>query len=491
MSAFSSKWGFPVACQLSGDMELRVKLACRRVHDSELYSPDKIYLRNNDAWPGDFAGRTLLAWHKYSSILQKNDPELEKALSLYNDFCNRRGFLGAIHPEDMFDEQQLSGHGWLLRAMAEIYTKTACGICRTVAVNVFENLALPLAKHLATYPLSDSVRNASGAVDGTADRRIGVWRVSTDVGAIFIFFAGLVHAAEVFELPAEKLLEQFVSLAGKVDFVQNKYQTHASLTLCRALLRYSRVFNRPEAGKLAEKIFGLYCDNGMTLNGANYNWFCRPEWTEPCAVVDGFMVAMELFRRSGKSDYLALAHKIWFSAIERAQRPNGGFGGDNCLRPEEPELYMKFYEAVNCCNMRAAEGFYTAVMQGIYWQDNVLHIALPIPGTFEFADGLVVKVETTYPYGDIWNAEIIAHGSKIPEKICCFMSGCSWMEKSGERAEFELEKHFLSDQKSFIYQRGPLMYGQDASGAMQPVNNLCYMTDEEVGNYKLQMIFEK
>ncbi len=479
---------FPVSAQPSGECAKRLQLASGRLHKSDFYSLDDLYKRNVNVWPGDFPGRVMLAWHQYSQIFQQQDADLIRALELYQQNCNSLGYLGTVH-ENMLDEQQLSGHGWLLRAMAELYTTDPQERYRQIAQDVFEHLALPLTEHLADYPLNDGHRNASGAVDGSTDRRVGVWQLSTDVGAVFIFFAGLVHAAEVFALPAEKILKKFVELAGRVEFLKTRYQTHASLTLARALLRYSRVFKDKAEEDLAVKIYDIYRSNAMTANGANYNWFCRPEWTEPCAVVDSFMVAMELFRRSGKSDYLEDAHKIWFSAFFR-QRPGGGFGTDSCACDNEDTLYVKLYEAVHCCNMRAAEGFYEALLRGMYCCGDTLFIALPIPGVFEFADGLTVELATVYPIGDVWTAKILAQGSSKVKNIRCYISGKGWMDCSGSCQTFELAKRFADDGKSFSLYRGPLMYGSNVAGEQQPVSSLYLLTEAQAREEKLKVIFK-
>lgn len=481
---------FPVSCKLVGGCAGRVKLTVGRLHDPELYAPDTMFRRNADAWPGDFPGRLMLAWHKYSLITQQIDADLVKASAIYDAECNESGFFGQIYPADLIDEQQLAGHGWMLRALAEMYTASPQEIYRRRAWKIFENLALPLEKHLSTYPLNDGLRNANGAVDGSADRRVGVWQLSTDVGAVFIFFAGLVHATEVFQLPAADLLAEFTALAHKVEFLKSKYQTHASLTLARALLRYSTLYNDESAAMQAQNIYTLYRNHAMSANGANYNWFCRPEWTEPCAVVDSFMVAMELYRRSGNELYLADAHKIWFSAFSRAQRPNGGFGGDNCPRAEEDKLYMKFYEAVNCCNMRSAEGFYEAALRGMYRQDGILFITLPLPGVFTFADGLSVEVKTNYPNGDIWSVEFLSGSDSSIKAVRCFIYGCGYLESSGSRNEFELKKHFSGDGKSFTLYRGAVMYGADSGNALHPVSDLYLLDDDKTRNLELKVIFE-
>ena len=49
-----------------------------------------------------------------------------------------------------------------------------------------------------------------------------------------------------------------------------------------------------------EKRFKLYVEEGSTENHMNYNWFGRPTHTEPCAFIDAFMVAVQLWQLTGQ-----------------------------------------------------------------------------------------------------------------------------------------------------------------------------------------------
>lgn len=98
----------------------------------------------------------------------------------------------------------------------------------------------------------------------------------------------------------------------------------------------------------------------MTANYANYNWFGRPYWTEPCAIVDSYMASMALFRLTQQSEYAVLANRIYYNALLASQRPNGGFGCDLCSGTEQSGRFVQantdVYEAWWCCSMRGAEG---------------------------------------------------------------------------------------------------------------------------------------
>jgi len=94
----------------------------------------------------------------------------------------------------------------------------------------------------------------------------------------------------------------------------------------------------------------------MTETYENFNWFQRPEWTEPCAVIDSYQLTLDLWKQTGKAQYLEDAQLIWYNAISYEQRDNGGFGLSNCPGPHDHHLETNVYEAHWCCTMRGSEG---------------------------------------------------------------------------------------------------------------------------------------
>jgi DUF1680 family protein len=152
------------------------------------------------------------------------------------------------------------------------------------------------------------------------------------------------------------MIENFL----KIDFLGICVQTHATLTGTRGILRTYRMTGKPQYLEAAKRLFAMYVDHGMTANYANYNWFGRPEWTEPCAVIDSFLCAMQLYAETGERGYLTLAQRIYYNGIGFGQRENGGFGCDNCLGAVGVEnnriLRLHCPEAYWCCTMRGGEG---------------------------------------------------------------------------------------------------------------------------------------
>ena len=140
---------------------------------------------------------------------------------------------------------------------------------------------------------------------GTSQNVINNWLLSSDVGCDFIFMDGVVQAYGLF--PSDDLKEvvdEMIESFLKIDLVNIKAQTHATLTGIRALVRYFKITGNQRFLLEAEKRYQLYRKLGMTENYENFNWFGRPEWTEPCAIIDSYMVAVQLWQYTQKPEYL-------------------------------------------------------------------------------------------------------------------------------------------------------------------------------------------
>ena len=63
----------------------------------------------------------------------------------------------------------------------------------------------------------------------------------------------------------------------------------------------------------------------MTENHENYNWFDRFDtWTEPCAIIDSYLLAVQLWEHTMKPEYRDDAELIYYNGICHTQRNNGG-----------------------------------------------------------------------------------------------------------------------------------------------------------------------
>ena len=266
--------------------------------------------------------------------------------------------------------------------------------------NLIEKLYLPVTGSYKNYALAPD--NYEGMAVGTLQYCLNGWRLSTDVGCAYISMDGLSHYYQMYQderiLP---LLKEMAETFMAIDYVGESLQTHASLSASRGILRLYQSTGDTAYLKFVERFFGLYCSEGMTEHYANYNWFRRPTWTEPCAIVDSYLLAVELYKAKRNTEYLEYANRILYNALGRAQRSNGGYGCDRCpiVDGENELLYVaeEYYEASWCCTMRGAEGLSYAAKNGfLIVQDGGIFTNY-LEGEFEFPD-YAFTVDTKYPY---------------------------------------------------------------------------------------------
>ena len=221
---------FPIHAELSGTLHQRMERSWARLHDGLTYERDKVFRPVDCAWPGDFEGRLLLGRILLSNLLNRESQDALWMLENYSCHANSDGYLGKVMVDEP-NEQQLAGHGWLLRAFSEAQLRYPELDLKPLVQKIFDHLLQPLKKFLPDYPLSVGDRTGHGAIEGSIDRKIGNWQVSTDVGCVFILFDGLVQAMHVFGIECPELAKQMQTLAGRMEFSKVRAQTHASLTL--------------------------------------------------------------------------------------------------------------------------------------------------------------------------------------------------------------------------------------------------------------------
>ena len=179
-----------------GDLRARLQNNFNRLEE-EKYQPGHVFQREKEAgnWPGDTEGRTILALVLLAQATGRTPRHLDAILERWPHEVNERGYFGNIQPDTLISEQQLSGHGWVLRALAELERWRPGGPARALARPIIENLILPTAGQHALYPLDPDARRAGGSFSGTHLGRIGNWLLSTDVGCDFICLDGVVDAS--------------------------------------------------------------------------------------------------------------------------------------------------------------------------------------------------------------------------------------------------------------------------------------------------------
>jgi len=393
--------------------------------ETDIFHADRVYRHDSlTDWPGDREGRTILALVLEAQATNREPVHLGEMIRLIPEKLNEKGYLGPIQ-EGIIDEQQLSGHGWFLRGLCEYYTwkqdEAVAGYIRTI----IRNLALPTKGYHANYPIDQADRRAEvGAESGSRQNVIGNWLLSSDVGCDFIFLDGVIHAYALFpDEETKELIEEMIARFMEIDLVGIKAQTHATLTATRALIRYYNITGERYLLDKASETFDLYKSVAMTENYENYNWFDRPEWTEPCAIVDAFMAAVQLWMTTGNEGYIDDAHKIYYNALGHTQRSNGGFGLNNCPSGQhEHILAVHANEAYWCCTMRGGEGLASAVRYSYFTHGDTIILPFFHNSRVEFemhGKPLRIKQQTGYPFDGKTEIELSAGAGRgmIPLKI--------------------------------------------------------------------------
>ncbi|MBQ3141343.1 MAG: glycoside hydrolase family 127 protein [Clostridia bacterium] len=343
------------------ELRERIYLNYHRLADNAYYQIGEVFPPLTYDWPGDKEGRALLAFVSHYKISGDEIPCMEQMLELMPDKLNAKGYLGRDFG-DIVSEQQLSGHSWLLRGLCEHYEQFGDDYCLQTLKTVTENLYLPTKGLYRQYPL-DREQADVGGVSGTELGTVGRWLLSTDVGCGFMSVDGLSHVYRITkdERVAE-LLEEMIDVYLAIDKVAIRAQTHCTLTIARGIMRMYRETGKQKYLDGAKSIYELYVNGGgMTETYHNLNWWGRPNtWSEPCAIIDSLMLAVQLYEETGEEQYRKLAARVWHNAFATLQRDNGGAGTDTLVCEGSPwdDLMAKSYEAPFCCSMRLAEGLW-------------------------------------------------------------------------------------------------------------------------------------
>ena len=386
----------------AGEIRRFAEFSQKRLN-TDRYSCENMIQHSDYSWPGDFEGRTLLAKVSLARTLGIS-ADFDAEWKAIAENANSEGYFGAVFDGETMNEQQLSGNSWLMRALCEYYLLSGNRRAEDLLRRMTENWLLRLQPFYERYPIQDGARE-----EGTKGEAIGAlytnvvngWKLSTDTGCAFIALDGITQVAQVLgEKRLYPLIETMIARFLQIDKVGLRCQTHATLSATRGILRYYELTGRKEYLAAATEIYALYRKHGMTLNYANYNWFERPEWTEPCAVVDALSIAFSLFRFAEDFRYAEDANRMLWNALKFAQRNNGGFGCDTCLTLENGTLSIKnIYEAYWCCTMRGAEGIRMAALNQYLEEGNTVFIPCFNDGEAVLMDGrLVIRQSTEMPY---------------------------------------------------------------------------------------------
>lgn len=417
----------------AGELGRRAELNLRRLQDAEFgFDAMLASFTARDA-PGDWVGRALLALTQHAQVLGREAPQLHEIVERLPGRLNARGYLGEVLPAGTCDENQLGGHNALLRGLCEYHRWRPDPRALAMVRSIVGNLMIPSAAAWADYPEDpDPALRDNQVVGLTVRRATGTWRgLSTDVGVGFFILDGLTQAHALDPSPALRdLIETILVRYARFDPVRHGAQTHSTLSTLRGILRWWRdAAPRPELLELVRTRFAAYRAQAVTEHHANYNWFGRPEWTEPCAIVDAFLLAVQLWSATGDAAHLEEAHRIFYNALAHAQRPNGGYGCDVCAGADGRRAVAphECFEAPWCCTMRGAEGLARAAQYGWFVGDDevVMPFSFSSDVALDLREGRVVLAATSaYPLEGTVRLEVKA--STCPEPVTFRWFAPSW-----------------------------------------------------------------
>lgn len=406
----------PENIKSGGDLLKRVSMNFDRLEE-EKYRPSNVFLTDiqSRGWPGDTEGRTILGLVLDARTTGRTPKYLDSILFVLPTKLNEKGYMGTVYKNEM-NEQQLSGNGWMLRGLCEYYIWKKDPKVLKYIQTITQNLFVAGKGYYSKYPIDPGLRKKEvGEMVGTNQGTTNGWIPSSDVGCLFIGMDGAIQAYSITKDPKLKeVIDEMIARFYQINFVKVKAQTHAILTGLRGLIRYAEITNDFKYLKKVEKVWLLYKQFGMTENFENYNWFCRYDtWTEPCAIVDSYMIAVKMWQYTENPKYLKDAELIQYNAIAHTQHKNGGFGLDNCPDSKQPFLSVKANEAHWCCTMRGAEGLSNMATNAYFIKSDTLIIPFLSNSILNISNNLIIKQQTEYPQKGQATFEIQKADSKI------------------------------------------------------------------------------
>jgi hypothetical protein len=445
-----------------GELAMRTAANYSRL-ESHRYWPETIFEMDQLAWPADWEGRTMLALTMHAQATGREPAFLDQILDAIPGRLNTHGYLGPIYNKGVTHEQAMSGHSWMIRALVEYFywkkksDPARAALAKSILEGIVDGLYLPQTENYANYPMdedtrySDSRWHLSGNIDPNwaaagEKKQAKHGPGESDCGCAFIAIDGATAAYELLGRSSlVPLIENMIASYNKLPLEEIYAQTHATLSALRGILRFYRLTGNKKHLKVVVDVFQIYKRKAWTDHYANYNWFGLPRWTEPCAVVDSFLVAQELWEITEDEAYLQDAHHIFYNAIAHAQRSNGAFGTDLCCgakigvakkegtegwsKSEEGILFAKAltYEVFWCCNMRGGDGLSRAAMYSFYEEGNTVTVPYfhNCRAELNLLDGKVfLREEANYPFSG--NVRFFVEKSSAPRLTLRLFAPQTW-----------------------------------------------------------------
>ncbi|MDR0497291.1 MAG: glycoside hydrolase family 127 protein [Treponema sp.] len=419
---------------IKGDLAVRSGLNYTRM-EGDWYRPEEIFKADSHGWPGDWEGRVILALVMLEQSTHRTSAYLDEIISILPAHLNEKGYLGPILPENTFDEQHFSGQSWMLRALTAYYQYKKDPRVLSILEGMVRNFLLPVKGSYALYPIEPGKRFTVQTpwVLSRLQTKTKHHAETSDAGCAFMMIDGATAAYELLNEPALKellkeLIEEMISRFMEMDLEALNIQTHATLSATRGMLRYYRLTGEKRYLDMALARYRLYRKSAWTECYGNFNWFGAPRWTESCAIIDSFIVAVKLWQYTGDAAFLNDSHLIYYNALSHGNRINGSFGTDRCCGALETDdnlfLTPVNYETYWCCTMRGGEGFARAIGYCCFAEGST--VTFPFFHSFEAAITLengpiAFEMTSKYPFRDIIEIIIKNADLKSPCRLALFV----------------------------------------------------------------------
>lgn len=289
---------------------------------------------------------------------------LEASLDMYSRRANAQGYLGPVMVPDAIHEQTLGGQFWVLNALYEYEASKKNGRVNAWADQILANIYLASAVAYPRYPITPAERVSQSFT--LADGRTGKWDLAPmDIGCGMagsldaLTDASRRHPSK----ETEQVLDMVIQRWTEIELEAINAQLHSTLISTRSLLRHFETTGRKELLHVATDRYRLYREKAMSDNFENHNWFGRPEWTEGCAVVDSFIIAVQLWRFTGEATYLEDAHRIYYNGLTRAAQ--------YCFFKSDAGAIVSFYQDAKATLRWGKQSLTLLEKTGYPWQGDV------------------------------------------------------------------------------------------------------------------------
>lgn len=417
--------------QPDGLLKARAELAFQHLQET-YFQWDSISKINYEPFPGDAIGRDLNALTLLCQALHHEAPANLQAIITHSpQLHNSDGYLGPLLPESRANEDTLAGHNAYFYGWCEYAKWTQDPKAVEIVKKMAANLFVPCQEAISLYRMD------------TPEAAKVNWVLSGgDIGQLFTLLDGITRTYALAPSPELKAaIDTMIARYQSLDLVKISAQTHAMLSAATGILRWYELHHRPEDLAFAERLYQQYRELAMTENYENYNWFNRPEWTEACAVVDSFILSTNLWRVTGKPDYLEDAHLILFNGFLPGQMRQGGFGTGPCVGATGICQTREHFEAPFCCSMRGGEGLARAIQYSYFLDQDTVILGFYSDNTalLRFSDGTCKVRETTaYPHVGKVRIEVLESQVTTKKNLSFFLP--SWMDKDSLRVKANGEK---------------------------------------------------